>query len=227
MIKKRKLLLAISLVEMMVALLLASFLITGVTMIYFFAARSTRQGFEKGEAHQCLDKSMNYLLKDLRTAGSGVNENTCNIKKEDSIASATDNSIILYGDFLSDIPGIETVRYLPESNGCLARTVFKQSGTGAGSTWTEVVQEEVLIGTRPSGKNKSNIRLQESPPGFFLTYMNDMQTPYPSGTLGLEEDARKQVRRVDIRITITGLDGRKLVSSMNTTGRLRNLETSE
>lgn len=224
--RKRKLLLALSLVEMMVALLIASFLITGVTMIYFFAARSTRQGFEKGEAHQCLDKSMNYILKDLRTAGSGVNEDTCNIKKEDSIASATSTSIMLYGDFLYDVPGIELVKYIPEENRCLVRTVLKQTGTGSASAWNDILQEEILIGSRPSGRNKSNIRLKESPPGFSLTYINEQQTPYPSDD-ALKDDEKKLVRRVDIGITITDLNGMKLVYGMNTTGRLRNLETSE
>ena len=227
--KKSKKIVAMSLTEVLIATLIASLVLTGVTLIYFYSTRAGKKGFERSEAQQSLNKSMDYLLRDLRTAGAGVSLDTCGVKKEDAIKDAALTSITLYGNFLDDIPGVEIVKYAPENQRCLVRTLYGQDGTGLSSTWTRVIQEEVLIGNRPTGE--SRIRLQEDPVGFQLMYINTEQTPfptpYPVGGIALNEDQKKLVRRVDISITITDPDGEKLVYGMNTTGRLRNLEAGE
>ena len=227
--KKIKEFAAMSLAEVLIATLIASLLLTGVVLVYFYSTKATKKGFERSEAQQSLNKSMDYLLKDLRTAGAGVNIPACGINKEDSIGQAALTSIMLYGDFLYDVPGVELIKYAPENQRCLVRTVYGQNGTGTSSTWNDVIQEQVLIGNRPTGE--SRIRLQEDPVGFQLMYINLEQTPfptpYPIGGIELDLDQKKLVRRVDISITITDPDGTKLVYGMNTTGRLRNLETLE
>jgi len=225
--KKSKNRIAMSLTEVMVASLIAAVILTGVVLTYYYATKASSKGFEKTEAQQSLNKTMDYILRDLRTTGIGVNYEACGIYKEDAIGEASYVSIGLYGNFLEDIDGVELVKYGAVNDTYLLRTVYRQTGTGPSSSWSDVLEEKVLIGNKIKGQSK--IRLIDDPnkPGFMLTYINDLQTPFPTPLVAIPTPHQRTIKRVDISITIADPDGKALVWGTNTTGRLRNLDCAD
>lgn len=222
MYKKNLKIKGMTLVEIIVATVIAGIVLTGITMIYFYSMRASKQGLERGEAQQALNNSMDQILKDLRMVGADVTTTTSGsdlIDKATSIDNAGLNSIALYGNFddENDSGGItiEYVRYFIENNTALVRSLYYPTSPGSGTWDLDNPSDKVLIGKRPTGVSKIKITR------FELYYVSDLDlTPHPNPT-----DTEKQLlTRVDIIIEISDHDGEKLVFGSNSSGTLRNFQ---
>lgn len=222
----QKKLTGMSLAEIIIAILIGSILLTLVTLIYYYTSQAGKQGFEVAEAQQSIEVTLNELMRDLRTTGSDVSSDICGIDKKYSIGNATSTAITIYGNFMAETgtPKIEKITYSITTNSCLLKQMYSQSGTGTGSTWTNIIKEKVLIGKKPY--NKSRIKVKSgTPAGFALKYLNDNQQEISDTT---NKDERALIRRVDISIIITNYNGKIILANgMNSTGLLRNLTTPE
>lgn len=150
---------AMSLVEILVAIFISSLVLTGIVGIFYYSNKASISGFEKAEAEQSFNTTVDCVTRDLRSTGSDVSVSTCGLSKELSVGRVTQTSMILYGDF-DDVSGtIEKVEYfLDNNNTCLVRRLFSQNGTGPGSTWINP-SDKVLIGNRNSGSQGSKIKI--------------------------------------------------------------------
>jgi len=215
--------LAMSLAEIIVATLIGSMILTAITITYYWSARAAKKGFEKSEAQQALNTTLDQLLKDLRMIGANVNITTCGVEKNRSILVGTDNTLTVLGDFIYDLDGIERLHYVLERNNtCLARVIYEQQGTGVSSTWINVVSRKNMIGNA-DGAARLIIRQVDknnNPSiGFRLVYLdaNNLALSTP-----LTPDSRILVKRVNILIAISNKDGIELTQGANSTGILRN-----
>jgi len=216
--------LAMTLVEIIVATLIGSMILTAITMTYFWATRATKKGFEKSEAQQTLNTTLDQLLRDLRMIGANVSNTTCGVDKNRSILVASDNALTVLGDFIYDLDGVERLHYILENNNtCLTRIIYEQQGTGTGSTWTNIVSRKNMIGNA-NGAARLIVRQVDkngNPSiGFRMVYLdvdNIALAPTP-----LNSDRRMLVKRVNIVIAISNKDGIELTQGANSTGILRN-----
>jgi len=174
-----------SLAEILVAVAIASIILTGVTFIFYYTNRASGHGWEVAEAQQAYNITMDHLTRDLRSAGSNVSESTCGILKELSIGRAARTKLVLYGEFDPNTTGIEKIEYTlvngddpntPDKNEgtCLVRTIYQQNGTGVGSTWINPM-DKILIGTKDPSHRGSKIKVGNLQFHFF----NGQQTPLP------------------------------------------------
>ncbi len=214
---------AMSLIEIIVATLIGSMILTAITMTYYWAARATKKGFEKSEAQQALNTTLDQLLKDLRMIGAGVNQDKCGTEKSKSIVAGTENGLTVLGDFLYDVNGIERLHYVLEDNGrCLVRVIYEQQGTSTSSTWPNVISRKNMIGNA-DGAARLIIRQVDkynNPSiGFKLLYLDSDNKPL---TAPLNENNRTLVKRVNVVIAISNKDGIELTQGTNSTGILRN-----
>jgi len=159
---------AMSLVEILVAIFISSLLLTVIVGIFYFSNKASVSSFEKAEAQQSFNTTMEYITRDLHSTGSNVSVSTCGIPKEYSVGKVRQTTMILYGDVDDDPNSIEKIEYfLANNNTCLIRRLYAQQGTGPGSTWANP-NEKVLIGNRTSDTKNSKIQIGQS--GIQFTY---------------------------------------------------------
>ena len=234
---------AVSLIEVVIAMVIGSIVLTSVYMVYYFTNKSNSVGFERMEAQQSLNMAIDQIMKDLRCAGYKVSTQTCGISKEDSINRARRTELIIYGDFedySTEDPTdpsttlIERVHYfLVNDNKCLVRAIYEESPD---NTWDKHT-EKVLIGNnRPNGNSRvcigeKKIPAQNNDFGFSLRYYDsddeEITTWNPGINVTLTPAELQNIRKVDISINITDEGGAKLSYAITSTGMLRNLVTSE
>ncbi len=240
MFKKRRLnSVAMSLIEIMISMAIGSIVLTSVFMIFYFANKSNTLGFQRMEAQQSLNTTLDILLKDLRNTGYKVSASTCGMTKEEAIAMAKRTELVIYGDFVSyptedpkvsSTTLIERVHYnVLNNNTCLLRTIYEESPD---NTWTKKTSK-VLIGNNVS-TGKSRVCLKRPLPnedfGFCLKYFTDQGieiTPTSPGVnVDLPLSERQRIRKINISINIVDIKQRHLTNAVTSTGLLRNLLTS-
>ena len=166
---------AMSLAEILVAIFISSLLLTTIVGIFYYSNKASVSGFEKAEAEQSFNNTIDYITRDLHSTGSNVSVLTCGIPKELSIERVTQKSMIVYGDFDEDSNTVEKVEYVLVNNDtCLVRRLFTQQGTGPGSTWVNP-SEKVLIGNRDSDNKGSKIKIGTN--GIRFTYYDYRGNP--------------------------------------------------
>lgn len=228
----------VSLIEVMVAMIIGSIVLTSVYMVYYFANKSNSVGFERMEAQQSLNLAIDQIMKDLRCAGYKVSTQTCGMQKENAITRARRTELVIYGDFIeypTENPAdpnttlIERVHYyLVNNNQCLMKSIYEESPA---NTWTNHT-EKVLVGNnRPNGKSRVCIGPQGNGDfGFSLRYYTSTDTELgtwtPNVNVTLNPSETQQIRKIDISINVTNERGTGLSYAVTSTGMLRNLLTS-